>query len=358
MSSPEGRARAYRPAWAWDGEQLLDAPVIAVAEGKVVEHRGEAVEDLPGGILPGLGNLHAHLEIAGQPTPSGQGLVAWVTALRQGIAPSASTARANAAASRALGIAFALDLSNLGVGDAHLRASGLGGRAFHEVLGIDVDAPPPGAGRITPHACYSTSAALIGAAASRAGPWTIHFDEDPAERAMLADGSGAWPAFIRAAGRDLSRWAVPAATPCGYLDALGVLSPRAILAHATCTTDGEVGVLAERGATVALCPRSNLHITGMLPRVEAMVDAGLRIGIGTDSLASVPDLDILAEAAVLRAAFPRVPVETWLRACTAAPADALGLPLGRLDPGMPALHVGAADAADLLSGRPIERRWL
>jgi cytosine/adenosine deaminase-related metal-dependent hydrolase len=358
VPSSEPAVRAYQPEWAWDGERIVSSPVIALADGLVVEHGSEPVEVIAGGIIPGLGNLHAHLEISPQATPAGEGLVAWVRALRKGPAPSATAAFANAAAARALGTAFALDLSNLGLGEIPLRDNHLDGRPFHEILGFDADAPPASAGRITPHAPYSTSAALIRACAARPGPWTIHVDEDPAERALLLDGTGAWPEFLRAVGRDLSRWTPPGTSPVDYLEALGVLSPRVILAHATCTSAPELRLLADRGCTIALCPRSNLHITARLPRVDAMVDAGVRVGIGTDSRASAPDLDVLADAAVLRAAFPRLPVETWLRALTSASAAALELPLGKLDTGMPALHVDAPSAGALLDGRPVARRWL
>ena len=83
-----------------------------------------------------------------------------------------------------------------------------------------------------------------------------------------------------------------------------------------------------------LYPRSNLHIGGRLPDVEALVEEGLPLAIGTDSLASVPDLSPWAEMATLAAHFPAVPAARWLDAATRGGARALGLRgVGALTPG-------------------------
>jgi cytosine/adenosine deaminase-related metal-dependent hydrolase len=78
-------------------------------------------------------------------------------------------------------------------------------------------------------------------------------------------------------------------------------------------------------ATVVLCPRSNLHIGGRLPPVAAMHAAGARLALGTDSLASTPDLSLWRELAVLATHFPDLPAAVWLRAATLGGAEALGL---------------------------------
>jgi cytosine/adenosine deaminase-related metal-dependent hydrolase len=75
---------------------------------------------------------------------------------------------------------------------------------------------------------------------------------------------------------------------------------------------------------VCLCPRSNLHIGGRLPDVPALLESGVRLCLGTDSLASSPTLDVLDEVQVLREAFPAVGDERWLRMATEGGAEALG----------------------------------
>ena len=65
---------------------------------------------------------------------------------------------------------------------------------------------------------------------------------------------------------------------------------------------------------VALCPQSNIFIHGSLPPVPLMRRNGLKITVGTDSLSSNDDLDIVAELRFLQNAFPEVGLNellTW-----------------------------------------------
>lgn len=355
------RVRAFRPAWAWTGEALVREPVVAVDEdGVLVEPDGGPVTALPGLLLPGLVNAHVHLELGPIRFERGR-LVDWVRALRAQTAPSAARASAAVLAAIHGGAAAVGEVSNTGLSRPAIAASGLAGRAWHEVLGIDVDALPA-VEAPTPHGPHSTSAALIRACAALGAPWSIHFDEDPDEAAFLR-GEGPWVDYMRAMGRDLGRVRFPGVSPATWLEELGVLGPRALLVHATCTRGEDLDRLARAGARVALCVRSNLAITGRLPDVYGMVARGIPLAVGTDSLASAPDLDLFAEGVALRRAFPDVPPELWLTALTAGGADALGLPVGRLRlgeaPGL--LHVavdGDEPVAALFDGTRHPRRWL
>jgi len=97
---------------------------------------------------------------------------------------------------------------------------------------------------------------------------------------------------------------------------------------------------------VVLCPRSNLHIGGRLPDVAALIDDGVALALGTDSLASAPDLSLWAEMRVLAAAWPQIPAVRWLEAATEGGARALGLAatLGALErgrrPGLICVDIG------------------
>lgn len=262
-------------------------------------------------------NAHVHLELGARPTLGGRGFLAWLHSWRgvdNGDRRSPSEiALDNARAVRAFGTAAAIDVGNTGVGRAAMAGAGLAGFAFHEVFGFDVPEAARSFENATPHAPTSTHADTIRDAACRGRPWTMHVDEDGAERALLLDGSGPWPDMLRASGRDLSRWHPPGLTPVRYLDALGVLGPDALLVHCTLTEGPDLDLLAERGVSVCICPRSNLHITGRLADVPGMLDRGIRVLIGTDSLVSAPDLDVRNEVRVLREAFPTVPAERWER---------------------------------------------
>jgi cytosine/adenosine deaminase-related metal-dependent hydrolase len=143
-----------------------------------------------------------------------------------------------------------------------------------------------------------------------------------------------------------------------------VLSPHALLVHLTLTRGADLDTIAESGARAVLCPRSNLHITGQLPDAEGLHARGVPLALGTDSLASSPDLDVLAEASAARAAFAGVPVTAWARALTRGGAEALGrAEHGRLKgSATPLLHVDVPDGEGVLEhlfdGTRWPRRWI
>ena len=287
---------------------------------------------LPGIALPGLVNAHTHLDLAGPPQPA-NGLPDWVRRL-----PAPSDARHRIDAMLSTGTAGVVEVSNTLQALDALASSPLAFSVHHEVMGIDVHTLPKTIdrrARFSPHAPFSTSPELIRAAVASPGPMaTIHCDEDPAEREFLARGNGSWSHFIQSTGRDLSDFVAPGCTPVPYLDRLGVLSPRLALVHCTLTRGEDLDLIAERGATVVLCPRSNLHITDRLPDVPGMIERGIPLALGTDSLASCPDLDLMKDLAVLQERFPSVDDEVWLQAATWGGARVLGREdLGRIAPG-------------------------
>jgi len=81
-----------------------------------------------------------------------------------------------------------------------------------------------------------------------------------------------------------------------YLDSVGMLSERALLAHCVWLDEAEVKLLAERGATAVASPVSNMKLAvgGVLP-YRPMREAGVRIGLGTDGAGSNDSLDLFAE---------------------------------------------------------------
>lgn len=92
--------------------------------------------------------------------------------------------------------------------------------------------------------------------------------------------------------------------------------------------------------------------------MPALIDAGVGLCLGTDSLASSPDLDLLAEARTLAEAFPSVPAIAWLRMATSGGAAALRFPRhGRIAPGAPLLLLeGVGTPEGALRAGP--RRWI
>ena len=84
--------------------------------------------------------------------------------------------------------------------------------------------------------------------------------------------------------------------PAAYLDRMGVLSPRAILAHGVWLDDDELGRIGERGATIVTNPVSNLKLAvgGVFPYAKAR-DYGIPVGLGTDGASSNNSLDLFQD---------------------------------------------------------------
>ena len=88
--------------------------------------------------------------------------------------------------------------------------------------------------------------------------------------------------------------------PTEYLDRMGLLTPRTVLAHGVWLDDAELELIARRGATIVTNPASNMKLAvGKTFRYRAARDAGIPIGIGTDGVASNNSLDLLAELKLL-----------------------------------------------------------
>jgi 5-methylthioadenosine/S-adenosylhomocysteine deaminase len=124
-------------------------------------------------------------------------------------------------------------------------------------------------------------------------PIAVHVAESPLEDEFVRNGAGGFAEGQRTRGltpeaRGLS--------PVAWLDQQGVFGPDSVAVHC-CTVDGDdIEMLARRGASVAHCPRSNRRHHKIDAPLAQLIGAGLRVGVGTDSVASVSPLDPLAEA--------------------------------------------------------------
>jgi 5-methylthioadenosine/S-adenosylhomocysteine deaminase len=137
-------------------------------------------------------------------------------------------------------------------------------------------------------------------------------------------------------GADPADWEPPGLAPIAYAHALGVVGPAIIATHLTDAREPELAVLARLGAHVVLCPRAALHVEVKLPPLTALLAAGITPGLGTDSLAASPSLDVLEEALALHRRFPTVAPSVLCAMATSFGAHALGLEhrLGRIAPGL------------------------
>jgi cytosine/adenosine deaminase-related metal-dependent hydrolase len=107
-----------------------------------------------------------------------------------------------------------------------------------------------------------------------------------------------------------------------------------VAAHGVQVGAADRETLARRGVHVVLCPRSNRNLGVGTADVPALLAAGVRLALGTDSLASADDLDVLEDAVLLRRQFPDLDPAAILRMATLGGAEALSLPdLGAIAPG-------------------------
>jgi cytosine/adenosine deaminase-related metal-dependent hydrolase len=84
-------------------------------------------------------------------------------------------------------------------------------------------------------------------------------------------------------------------TPTEFLDEVGLLNEDTIVAHGVWLSEEDARLLRTRNAAVVLCPSSNEMLNVGKAPVKMLVEHGLKIGIGTDSLASNPDIDLFSE---------------------------------------------------------------
>jgi aminodeoxyfutalosine deaminase len=354
---------------------IVDGRIAWVGAWSAADRPEGADTDLGHSVLvPGLVNAHCHLELShlkGR-VPRADGFVPWVEALVEARgADTPDRVRASAAeAIRALE-----DTGTVAVGDvsnalAHLdllQSSPVRAVVFYELLGWDPARAEPilaaaeermgaaAAGlnghvrvRLAAHAPHSVSARLLQGLRERGGPAAIHLAESAAESAFLGAGGGAWASFLARRGLGGVAFDPPGTSPVRYLEALGVLRPGLVAAHCVHADAEDRVVLARRGVHVALCPRSNRNLGVGLPPLPELLADGVRLCLGTDSLASAESLDLLEDAALLHRTYPAVAPSVLVHLATAGGAAALGLSdLGTLAPGQSAALAAAPAPAGL-----------
>ena len=128
--------------------------------------------------------------------------------------------------------------------------------------------------------------------------------------------------------------------PLEYADDLGVLEAGDFIAHGVHVDGTEIELLAERGVGVAHCPASNMKLASGIAPVQAMLEAGVPVGIGTDGAASNNDLDVfdeLRDAAMVGKLktddAAAVAAPDIVRAATEGGAEVLGFDSGRIEAG-------------------------
>lgn len=334
-------------------------PPIDVPSGDVLEVQNIRLGRVA--IMPGLVNAHTHIELAWMwgKVPPRASFVAWVSdlmALRASATPDGTQAMTDAVvAMEEAGTAAVADISNTLASIEPIAHSRMQAVVFRELIGFgrpdpeaivaqaraELDRRPPFPRirlALAPHAPYSVSPGLFRAiaadVASHGTVTSIHLGETPEELQFLQDGTGPFRDLLDRVRAWNPGWQPPKTGPVDYTAALGAITPRTLVVHGVQFTDPELATLARVGATLVTCPRSNVWVGVGDPPAARFYASGVRIAIGTDSLASASDLNLFNELATLHHLAPQVPAARLLTSATRDGALALGFPdLGLIAPG-------------------------
>lgn len=226
-----------------------------------------------------------------------------------------------------------------------------------------IDAAP------TPHSCYTMSPQLLSASAAaglESGYLSYHSQESQEEEDLLISGSGAMYENRKRSG--MSTPPVTGESSLKYfLDRLAAVKPapydeNILLVHNVCLQPSDIDAVKQTmsNAYFAICPLSNIFIHNALPPIDLMRENGLAIALGTDSLSSNDDLDMMKELVCLHENFPEVPMNelfTWASrngALFLGKGDLLGSIAVGKRPGI--VHVSGVDKDGCLTAESRSRR--
>ena len=345
---------------------------------------GDAVRRYEGcALLPGLVNLHCHLELTtlhdrldrGKPFP------VWVEQLRgytAGLDDADYRRAARVGVERLIagGCTTVLDVGNTGDALPVLAEGPLRAFACVETLGLDPKLAETRAGHaaalaartppserfrpgVAPHAAYSTSPALLRrvleSQRARGLPVTIHAAESREEAELFARGTGPLADYCRRiyAGAPRRR----DTTPVRWLESEGLLPDGVVLVHGNLLDEADMDLLARRNATVVHCPSSHAFFGHPRFPYEALRARGINVGLGTDSLASGDSLSMLEQMRLFSERYPDVPLADVTALATVNGARALGLKdTGLLKAGYRAEFVTVPLKDASRGGLPLETR--
>ena len=356
--------------------RVISADWVLPVEGEPIEHGAVAIEngfitavgsanELGEGerfpesaIVPGFVNAHTHLEYAVY-AGFGDGLSfgPWISThveRKRRLEPGDMEAIARLGAAECLrsGITTVGDLAFSGASAHACDELGLRAIVYLEVFGreaadavrqfedkrayVDRSLSERVHVGVSPHAPYTCSQEVYAAAMALGLPVATHLNESQDELDWLLHGRGPWQPFAEMLVEP------PGVSGVRSLAAAGLLDERVAAAHCVKVDAEEIALLSRHGVAVTHCPRSNALLgCGIAPLTEIRA-AGLRVGIGTDGVSSVPSHDFFEELrtvlALARASGERanaLSATATLELATLGGARALGLgaEIGSLVPG-------------------------
>ena len=306
-----------------DGTLVEEQGRITYVGPRLSSHAGTDVHLADAILVPGLINAHCHLELtAMRGFLDGLEFREWIirlTAARRAVLTPAmllDAARLGVCEGLQHGVTTFADTGDTGVGFEAMLERGVRGICYREVFGPDPAACSEMlAGLkqrvaqmqtretslvrvgVSPHAPYTVSDALFRATASFAReqhlPIAVHIAESALESALVTRAEGAFATGLRNRGIGVE---VRARTPIALLDALGVLDVTPLLIHCVRVGAEDIELIRAHDCAVAHCPASNAKLGHGIAPLADLLFAGVRVGLGTDSVASNDRMDILDEA--------------------------------------------------------------
>lgn len=359
--------------------------------------------DLPisfcsGVLLPALVNAHIHLDLSvyGTVYPPSQdsSMCDWITSLlKKRQESNYSEEEVRTAAEKVVrdqydsGVALMLDVSNISLGSfdsspleivSILEMLAPSSAAEQVAITAITSLDPQQA--VTGHAPYSTTSGLLRFIKDRsrntANLFSIHLAENRDEALLLEKGEGCFEGFLKERGAFDGTFPIPgidSSGVVGYLNELGILDKETICVHCVHLNEQEIKIISDSQAHICLCPASNRFLSVGTVRLQEILDQNILPALGTDSIASNPDLDIWHEMSLLRKEHPAVSPDEILRMATLGGARAMGREreYGSLEEGRSAhfLHVQGEQYEELTSaeqlldsltcsGRPAAVKWM
>jgi aminodeoxyfutalosine deaminase len=359
--------------WTLTARWLIPVDAPPLERGTVTIHGDRIVAVQPNGVhtpdvdlgntalLPGLVNAHAHLDLSGLrgKCPPTTDFTAWLRGVirhRRGQTPEAIAVDVGTALQECFryGITLIGDIAGAGTSQADLVHDSWRTVVFREVLGLseerarhaweevvaNMQLPAGGSWRdgnsrtgLSPHAPYSVHSTLFQRIAGRARnerfPVAIHLAETREELQLLEQHQGPFVPFLT----ELGVWE-PQGLCSSLAEILAAYSGGGPVLFVHCNYLDSAAPIPPN-ATIIYCPRTHAAFGHPPHPFREFLARGVRIALGTDSLASNPDLDILAEARFVYARNPDFPAATLLRMITLSGAEALGWAdeTGSLTPG-------------------------
>lgn len=299
-------------------------------------------------ILPGLVNAHTHLEFSDlqHPITTGSSFADWIDRV---VARRRTALAHNDAVLRGYEESIASGVTTLGeiaTSDdwRQLPNTTDAGVVFREIIGLKLDqwqSALESARRhlevphssnwvrgLSPHAPYSVHSRLyeqlIDLAIAAGAPVAVHLAETQEELELLRHGRGPLVAQLKQFGAWEEGLIPLGSRVLDYLIPL-VQVDRGLVIHGNYLTDEEIEFLARQpNLSVVYCPRTHAAFGHSPHPWLRLIDAGVRVALGTDSRASNPDLSLWSEVRFLKQHFPDIHAELLIRLATLNGAEALG----------------------------------